>query len=165
MDCSQKRQFVKTRGFLSQNTLMIHLEMSGFTGAKVGDFDRKVRRRSRGREGWVDLCGCVRGVSCGCAQVIRLEMLFSMGCRRERGVCPIRECAVPARLRLSACATSGPAHRASSIEVPSVAHFFERLGSMRRVHSLTHQRVKIRTFRLNNAQILKAHPHPNPSRH
>jgi hypothetical protein len=73
-------------------------------------------------------------------------------CRQERGVCPIRECAVPTRLRLSAWATSGPTHRASSIAVPSVAHVCERLGSMRRVHSLTHQRplgifdIKTRNF-------------------
>jgi hypothetical protein len=54
-------------------------------------------------------------------------------CRRERGVRPIRGfaplgiCDVPARLRLSACATSVPVHRASSIAVPDFAHFFERL--------------------------------------
>ena len=29
----------------------------------------------------------------------------------------------------TACASSGPAHRASSVAVPSVAHFHERLGS------------------------------------
>jgi hypothetical protein len=45
-----------------------------------------------------------------------------------------------------ACASSGPAHRASSVAVPSVAHICERLGSMRRDHLLTHQRIKTRTF-------------------
>jgi hypothetical protein len=94
-----------------------------------------------------------------CAQVIRLEMLFSMGFRR------CRKSAVPVRLCLPAWATSVPAHRASSIAVPSVAHFFERLGSMQRVRSLTHQRIKTRTFHLINAPVLKAHPYPNPSRH
>jgi hypothetical protein len=73
--------------------------------------------------------------------------------------------AVPARLRLSACATSGPAHRASSIAVPSVAHVCERLGSMRRVHSLTHQRMITRNFQLIIVQTSKGHPIPNPSRH
>jgi hypothetical protein len=86
------------------------------------------------------------------------------GLSPECGVCPIRESAVPARLRLSACATSGPAHRASSIAVPSVAHFYERLGSMRRVHSLTHQRMITRNFQLIIVQTSKGHPIPNPSR-
>jgi hypothetical protein len=115
--------------------------------------DRKFRRRSRSVKilGIRPLVfGCVSG---GCAQVIRLEVLFSMGSRRERGICPIRECAVPARLRLSACATSVPVHRASSVAAPSYAHVFERLGSMRRDHSLTHQRIKTRHFHLINAPI------------
>jgi hypothetical protein len=102
--------------------------------------DRKFRRRPRGRNILLSISGCIVCVSCDSAEVNRLEMLFSMGCRRERGVCPIRECAVPARLRLSACATSGPAHRARSIAVPSVAHVCERFGSVQRDHSLTHQR-------------------------
>ena len=51
------------------------------------------------------------------------------------------------------------------VAVPSVAHVCERLGSMRRGQSLTHQRIKTRTFHLINAQTLKAHPYPNPSRH
>jgi hypothetical protein len=76
---------------------MIRREMTGFTGAKVGDFDRKVRRRSRGREGFVDLCGCIVYVSCGYAEVIRLEMLFSMGFRR------CREFAVPGLFETSVC--------------------------------------------------------------
>jgi hypothetical protein len=63
------------------------------------------------------------------------------------------------------CASSGPAHRASSVAFPSCVHVYERLGSMRRVHSLTHQRIKTRTFQLINAQISKARPYPNPSRH
>jgi hypothetical protein len=63
------------------------------------------------------------------------------------------------------CASSGPAHRASSIAFPSCAHVYERLGSMRRVHSLTHQRIKTKNFHLINAQILEAHSSPNPSRH
>jgi hypothetical protein len=124
-----------------------------------GDFDRKFGRRPRDRNVLLSISGCIGCVSCDSAEVIRLEMLFSMGYRR------CRECAVPARLRLSACSTSVPAHRASSIAVPDFAHFYERLGSMRRVHSLTHQRIKTRNFQLINAQILKAHPHPNPSRH
>jgi hypothetical protein len=47
----------------------------------------------------------------------------------------------------------------------SLAHFCERLGSMKRDHSLTHQRIKTRNFQLINAQILKVHPQTNPSRH
>jgi hypothetical protein len=64
-----------------------------------------------------------------------------------------------------ACASSGLSRQASLVDTPSVAHFYERLGSMRRDHSLTHQRIKTRNFQLINAQILKAHPYPNPSRH
>jgi hypothetical protein len=63
------------------------------------------------------------------------------------------------------CASPGPAHRASSIAVPDFAHFYERLGFTQRDHSLTHQRIRTRNFHLINAQILKAHPYPNPSRH
>ena len=100
--------------------------------------------------------GCVSG---DYAQVIRLEVLFSMGSRRCRGF------AVPVRLCLPAWAWSGFVHRASSVAAPSVAHFDERLGSMRRDHSLTHPRIKTRSFQLINAQILKAHSYPNPSQH
>jgi hypothetical protein len=137
-----------------------------------GDFDRKFGRRPRDRKGLFSSVVCALSVSCDSAEVIRLEMLFSMGCFRERGVCPIREYAVPARLlRLSAWATPVPAHRASSIAVPDFAHLYERLGSMRRDHSPTHQRplgtfdIRTRNFHLINAPILKAHPYPNPSRH
>jgi hypothetical protein len=130
-------------------------------GACVGgDFHRKFGRRSRGREdpGYSFRCIQVR-MLIHCAQVIRLEVLFPMGSRR------CRESAVSDRLRLSACATSVPAHRASSIAAPSCVHVCERLGLTRRDHSLTHQRIIIRTFHLINAQILRAHPYPNPSRH
>ena len=69
------------------------------------------------------VCQFVWGsVSSDCARVVRLEVLFLMGSRRFRGF------AVPARLRLSAWASSGPAHRASSVAVPSFAHFLKRLG-------------------------------------
>ena len=53
---------------------MIRREMTGFTGAKVGGFDRKVRRRPRGCEGFWGLLGYVGRVSFDRAQVIRLEV-------------------------------------------------------------------------------------------
>jgi hypothetical protein len=121
--------------------------------------DRKPGGRARGRRVLQSISGCIGDVSCDYAGVIRLEVLVFMGSR----LC--REAAVPGKLHLPACASSGPAHRASSVAVPSCVHFKERLGSMRRVHSLTHQRIKSRTFQLTDAQILKAHPSPNPSRH
>ena len=85
--------------------------------------DRKSGRRSRGGRVLLSISGCIVGVPCDCAHVIRLEVLLSMGSR----LC--RESAVPGKLHLPACASSGPAHRASSVAVPSCAHFSERLGS------------------------------------
>jgi hypothetical protein len=83
--------------------------------------DRKFRRRPRDRKGLFNSFVCALYVSRDRAEVIRLEMLSSMGYRR------CRESAVPARLRLSACATSVPVHRASSIAVPDFAHLYERI--------------------------------------
>jgi hypothetical protein len=126
--------------------------------------DRKFRRRPRDRKDLFSSVVCALSVSCDCAEVNRLEVPFSTGSRRCRGF------AVPVRLCLPVWAWSGPAHRASSVAVPSVAHVCERLGSMRRDHSLTHQRplgifdIKTRTFHLINTQILRAHPYQNPSR-
>jgi hypothetical protein len=123
--------------FVQVPSLTLSFVTLAWEGILTGSLEG-VREGARTRSICFLVFGCVSG---GCAQVIRLEVLFSMGSRRERGICPIRECAVPARLRLSACATSVPVHRASSIAVPDFAHFFERLGSMRRDHSLTHQRT------------------------
>jgi hypothetical protein len=49
--------------------------------------------------------------------------------------------------------------------VPSCAHFYERLGSTRRDHSLTHQRIKTRNFHLINVQTVKALQLADPSGH
>jgi hypothetical protein len=82
---------------------------------------RKFRRRPRDRKGLFSSVVGALSVSCDCAEVNRLEVLFLMGSRLGR------KFAIPVRLCLPVWAWSGPAHRASSVAVPSVAHCFERL--------------------------------------
>ena len=69
-------------------------------GVCVGrNLDRKSGRRARDRRVLLSISGCIVGMSCDCAHVIRLEVLFSMGSRR-----------------------------CCEFAVPSVAHFKEQLG-------------------------------------
>lgn len=112
---------------------------------RIGDSDRKYRRRSRSERPLG-----VRFAVFGCASCTmlglfdRLEVLVQWAAAwvLELGCC--RESAVPGPFVTCVCCVRG----SSSSKLgpcPFLAHFCERLGSMRGYRSSTHQRIRQQT--------------------